>query len=223
MKVFIFDQDTGEEKRKWEDMLNCPLSRISFDEEVGFRCDGSAVSWESGVMLVHQAGPKALKAIEEVVTSYGCLSVIVVSESPQTKESAVPRLYFRKLPVGKPIDQSFPGYFKQFLVDLEKSNGLRPNFFLLEPTAVPEALLAYTLAMQYQLNIANIRELCAAADASYEKLQPYAKSLFDKNRAVFPDGTDVPVIQRFEPAPGNVNGIRFKAMRTVIDLLREDL
>jgi hypothetical protein len=223
MNVFIFDQDTSEKKRKWEDMLNCPLSRICFDEEVGFRCAGSAVLWGSGVVIVHQVSPKVLKIIEEVVTRHDCLSAIVVSESPQSKESAVPRLYFRKLPVGKPINQSFPGYFKQFLDDLEKSNGLRPNFSLLEPTAVPEALLAYALAVQYQLKIVNIRELCAAADASYKKLQPYAKSLFDKNRAAFPDDADVPTIQKFEPAPGDANGIRFKAMRTVIDLLREDL
>lgn len=223
MKVFIFDQDTGEEKRKWEDMLKCTLSRISFDEEAGFRCGGAAISWGSGVILVHQAGPNALTTIAEVVTRHDRLSAIVVSESPQSKESTVPRLYFRKLPVGKPIDQSFPNYFKQFLADLENSNGLRPNFSLLEPTAVPAPLLAYTLAVQYGLKVSNIQELCMAADVCYERVQPFAKTLLGKREPIsFPE-VNVPARQTFETAPGDARGTRFKAMRNVIELLREDL
>lgn len=226
MNVFVLDQDTADDRRDWNKMLGFAFSRITYDEESGFRCDGKAVSWGPGVILVHQGGSSALKAAENILAAQTGLSVVVVSASPQTKASTIQRFYFRKSPVGRPNDVIFPSYLKQFLDDLENSNGERPNFELLEPTAVPAPLLAYTIAVQYRLNLPNIRELTTAADTCYGQIQPYAELLLSKPERGTISSPEVRVPSRaaFESeTPGDPNGTRFKAMRNVIELLREDL
>lgn len=226
MNVFVFDQDTAADRRDWSKMLRFPFSTITYDQESGFRCDGRAVSWSSGVILVHQASSSALKAAEKVLAAHSGLSAVVVSASPQSRASTIPRFYFRKSPVGRPNDVIFPSYLEQFLHDLENSNGARPNFALLEPTAVPTSLLAYTVAVQYRLNPPNIQELSAAADACYDQIQPYVESLLSKQERGPISSPEVRVPSRavFESeTPGDPNGTRFKAMRNAIELLREDL
>ena len=222
MKTYIYDEDRGNDKRNWEAIVSMPIVRIRHDDD-GFSSNHKNVVWERGVILIHQANEAQLEAVRKVILLRDDLCAVVISGAAQERESGANRMYFRRTAVGKPEDALFAAHFRQFWSDLQKSEGHQPTFLLLEPTAVPEPLLAYTLAEHYRLNVGNFREICVDADASYEKLQPYAKSLFDKNRAVsFPD-TGVPEIQTFEPVPGDANGIRFKAMRNVIDLLREDL
>jgi hypothetical protein len=225
MKTYIFDEDNGSDKRNWEAIVSMPIVRIRHDD-TGFNSNQKDVVWEDGIILIHQANEAQLEAVQKVILLRDNLFAIVISGTAQERKSDADRMYFRKTAVNKPEDALFAAHFRQFWDDLQKSGGQQYNFSLLEPTAVPEPLLAYVLAMQYQLKIGNIHELCAAADACYAKLQPYAKSLFDKNRAVsFPEANvpGIEEIQKSESNPGGAMGLRFKAMRNAIDLLREDL
>jgi hypothetical protein len=96
----------------------------------------------------------------------------------------------------------------------------------LEPTSVPTPLLAYTLAAHYHLDVPDIQELSAAADVCYDQIQPFAQALLSKQEMgpiSFPE-IRVPLRTVFESeSSGDPNGTRFKAMRNIIELLREDL
>jgi hypothetical protein len=163
-----------------------------------------------------------IKAVIKALDANATACAVVVSASGLTVESPHERLYFRRTPVSKQ-DFLFGQCFKSFMKDLERSGGAIPNFSLLEPTAVPEPLLAYTLAIQYGLNIGDLSALRDAADVSYETLQAFAASAFKKKQPVsFPD-VGVPVVTDFRTDADGVTGLRFKAMRNVIDLLREDV
>ena len=122
-------------------------------------------------------------------------------------------------------DLGFSERFKRFWTEFVKSGGRSRKFSLLEPTSVPEPLLAYVLAVQYRLSIPNILELSTAADVCYGQVQSFAQSLLSKKEqgpVSFPE-VGVPLPQKFDSSPGDPNGTRFKAMRNVIELLREDL
>lgn len=227
MKAFVLDEDGSPDARKWDQMLPCQFSRIFEDEGAGFLLDGGhRILWEPGIIVAHQPSTEALRVIENIVTSHAFLSALVISGSPQTQESVVLGLYFRKARVEKPIDKSFSHYFEKFWSDLEQSKGQHPNFALLESTAVPAPLLAYAVTVHYQLEIPNIQQLSKAADACYEQIQPFAQSLLssqEKPPIAFPD-VCVPLQKVFaSEIPGDAKGIRFRAMRNAIELLREDL
>jgi len=227
MKTYIFDEDRGEDKRRWDAMVTLPIVRINHDAN-GFCVGQRDVMWEAGVIIVHQANEMQLKTILDVINSRKDLdlSAVVISGASQERQTDAPRMYFRKTPVNKPDDVAFAAHFREFWNHLQKSDGRKPLFSLLEPTAVPAPLLAYTLAVQYRLNIPNIQELSKAADACYDRIQPFALSLLtkqEKGPISFPE-IRVPPRSVFESeSPGDPSGSRFKAMRNVIELLREDL
>jgi hypothetical protein len=225
MKIYVFDNDSGLKKRDWAAIVSLPIARIDHDED-GFFIGHENVIWEAGVVLVHQANEMQLEAVRQVINSREDLSAVVISGASQERQPDAPRMYFRKTPVNKPDDASFAAHFREFWNELQKSDGRKPVFSLLEPTAVPALLLAYTLAVQYRLNIPNIQELSTAADTCYDRIQPFAQSLLtkqEKGPISFPE-IRVPPRKVFESeSPGDPNGLRFKAMRNLIDLLREDL
>ena len=227
MKTYIFDEDRGEDKRRWEAMVALPIVRIKHDAN-GFCVGQKDVMWEAGVILVHQANEMQLEAVLNVINSRKDLelSAVVISGASQERQPDAPRMYFRKTPVNKPDDASFAAHFREFWNDLQKSDGRKPVFSLLEPTAVPAPLLAYTLAAHYRLDVPNIQELSTAADDCYDQIQPFAQSLLSKQEngpISFPE-IRVPSRKVFgSESPGDPNGSRFKAMRNVIELLREDL
>lgn len=225
MKIYIFDPDQTTDRRQWEKFLPLPVVRVNHDSS-GFFVGQSNVLWESGVIIAHQANDLLLGELEKVVNSCNRLSCIVISGEAQERTSVHDRMYFRRHKVGRPDDSAFAGYFREFWGDLLKSDARNPNFSLLEPTAVPASLLAYTVAVQYRLQIPNIQELSAKADACYDQIQPYAESLLSKTERGPISSPEVRVPSRaaFESeTPGDPNGTRFKAMRNVIELLREDM
>lgn len=195
--------------------LGVPVKNLSDDNQP----PSQHIAYSPGnIIFCHTTGQGKWKGLVQNGTIKGHL-IFVRSDGGQTPGTDADRIHWC---YWKPIDfSSCPNNesVRRFILGLQQ--GVILNEFL-QPRAVPNALIAYALAVQYQLNIPNINELCAAADSCYEKLQPYAKSLFDKNRAVSFPNNDVPEIHKFEPAPGSTNGVRFKAVRNVIDLLRED-
>jgi hypothetical protein len=155
------------------------------------------------------------------------LSACAVREDGYQDVSALPRherLHYRKTGVSRPVDRLFGVQLMDFLRDLQGSGGTQPHFSLLEPTSVPAPLLAYALAVHYGVDVPNIHALCEAADACYEHIQPFAKSQVGKTGALLLTEADLPLRNAFQfESPGDVCGVRFKAMRNVIELLREDL
>jgi len=216
--------------RNWEALVGYeqPPIFLTWDARHGFR-QVMATGYtplpqlSAGVLILHRPDESQIAAIATVREKEPCLVVLQVRGYTYEGTSSEPNWYYNiRTEVGLE-DTGFSERFKLFWNELKKSGGKQPEFSLLEPTAVPEPLLAYALAVQYKLEIPNLLEVCAAADAFYKKLQPYAKTLFDKNSAVSFPSVGVPETHKFEPAIGDPNGIRFKAMRNVIDLLREDL
>lgn len=211
--------------RSWGEILGSGVIIITSGSEGFMRLEnGTPLKLEAGVVVAHRPTEEQINAISALKKNEPRLFVLNVSGSPSDAiVSQVDWFYCVRTPLGNPSDMGFAKRFESFWADLEASNGLRPNFPLLEPTAVPASLLAYTLAVHYGLKVPKMQELCNEADTCYEKLQPFAKSLLSKGGAIsFPE-VNVPPRQSFEAASGDANGTRFKAMRNVIELLREDL
>ena len=221
---FKDDLDKGT-ARSWGEILGAGVVIITSSAKGFVRLEnGTPMKLEAGIVVAHRPTEEQIKEIAALRKNEPRLFVLNVSGSPSDAiVSQVDWFYCVRTPLGSPGDLGFAKRFESFWADLEISNGLRPNFSLLEPTAVPAPLLAYTIAVHYGLKVSKMQELCNEVDSCYEKLQPFAKSLLGKGGAIsFPE-VNVPPRQSFEAASGDANGTRFKAMRNVIELLREDL
>ncbi len=219
--------------RNWKALVGYDQSPVflTWDARHGFRqvtATGYAplTQLTAGVLIVHRPDESQMEAIAAVREKEPCLVVLQVRGYAYEGTASEPNWYYNiRTEVGLE-DTGFSERFKLFWNDLKKSGGKQPTFSLLEPTAVPAPLLAYALAVQYQLKTENILDLCAAADACYDEIQSFAQSLLSKQNKVpisFPE-IRVPPRTVFESeSQGDPNGIRFKAMRNMIELVREDL
>lgn len=191
--------------------------------EVGFE---SIPQLEDGIVILHRPSDQAIQAIATAREGGLRTVAIQVRGNPYDGQPSERDWFYYVRTEVDIEDSGFSERFKRFWSDFVKSGGHGPKFSLLEPTSVPEPLLAYALAVQYRLNVPNVTALCAAAEASYQKLRAYAKSLFDKNQGVsFPEAgvPEIDEIRKSKSDLGDASGIRFKAVRNLIDLLREDL
>jgi hypothetical protein len=113
---------------------------------------------------------------------------------------------------------------------LEFANDLRAGIFrpeLLKPRAIPKYVVAYALAIHYGVRDARLTALRRSADQSYEQLHSQAHSLLStKKQPLTYERVGLPKRELFEPEAAIQNeseSLRFKAMRNLIDVLREDL
>jgi hypothetical protein len=231
MNIFVYDTAAGRTKN-WASLLGRPFEYVNLtltDKKASCTAPkGVQADLTSSLILLH--GPRnrmdaAVVIAATLTQECRACSAVVVSGGGLTEDAQIERVYLRRTPVDKE-DVGFRGCFEAFISDLEKSQGRTPHFDLLEPTAVPNPMVAYAVAVQYRLQIPNIQELSAAADACYDQIQPYAESLLSKPERGPISSPEVLVPSRavFESeTPGDPNGTRFKAMRNAIELLREDL
>jgi hypothetical protein len=230
MKIYIYD-DSGGQTKDWSSLCGPHFQPIV---EVGGHFvfadgDRKPLNLINCVVVLH--GPidhehAAIKTTVKALEANPTACAVVVSGGGLTTEKPHERLYFRRTPVERK-DTVFERLFKDFIKDIERSGGNTPNFELLEPTAVPEPILAYAVAVHYGFGEWKLKALRSAADDAYNQLHSYTLTLLPskKNAFSFPD-VGLPKVAEFEHEPSahsEAVSKRFKAMRNLIDVLREDL
>ena len=113
---------------------------------------------------------------------------------------------------------------RQFISSL-RVGVIRPD--LLQPRAVPKVVLAYTVAVHFGFGEQKLKDLRGPADQSYKELHAQALSLLPSKVSLisFPE-VKLPSPDTFKNQPSvqhESESIRFRAMRNLIDVLREDL
>ena len=116
------------------------------------------------------------------------------------------------------------GAVRQFIADLNEGV-FRPE--LLQPCAVPESVLAYCLAVHYCLDIHDVSALRDGADREYAEILSFAKTVAGRNTDQVKEYEKnlLPGVDEFERNPkigDEATSVRFRAMRSLIDLLRSD-
>jgi hypothetical protein len=113
---------------------------------------------------------------------------------------------------------------------LEFASDLRAGVFrpeLLQPRAIPKYVVAYAIAIHFGVGATRLAALRRSADQSYEQLHAQALSLLTtKKQPLSYEKIGLPNREMFGPdeaAQNESESLRFKAMRNLIDVLREDL
>ena len=235
MKLYIIDEQLqypsdlqkmqNHQARNWKAMVGPETTFIVWDMEDGFCMlteDGiSPILLDTGVVIMHRPYQELIDAIADIRKNIQNLVAITVSGSPYDGPSSSLNWYYHiRTPVSKE-DRGFSERFKLFWDNYSESAGQNANFDLLEPTAVPESILAYTLAVQYGLDISGLPNMVATADSEYEKILPHLRTLLDKNINGLSATNVLPALNDFQGL--NMEEQRFQAFCNAIDLLREDL
>lgn len=232
MNIYVCDASDGRTK-SWPHLVGDRFQHIKWleigDSTFISASDKKRIVFADGVLVLH--GPTShdesiIKAVIKVLDACPRMCGVVVSGGGLAVEKPHEKLYFRRTPVEKE-DVVFAKQFKDFVAQVEHSVGNSPNFDLLEPTAVPEPILAYAIAVHYGFGEWKLKALRSAADDAYRQLYPYVLTLLPSKRGalIFAD-VGLPKADEFEREPSAQNEAvskRFKAMRNVIDILREDL
>lgn len=211
--------------RDWKSLLGKDAVFTVWDPASGFHRltehGFEELRLSSGVIVLHGPSDDLIQEISDQREAGRSLVAIRVSGAPYGgPPSELQWFYIVRTPVVY-NDTGFSERFKLFWNDLIESGGKNPNFALLEPTTIPENILAYNLAVEYlDEPDCNFGLLADAADAEYGKIQPYLNTLSGKVADV---NLQVPPVTALKDSPNTKDGIRYKSYCNAIDLLREDI